>query len=71
MIELIQRWRFKNGFLAGYADAKAKTKRNTVPGSWFATGFRLGWAAYACHLDPDQALASALRGVFESGKAPQ
>jgi hypothetical protein len=69
VIEFLQRWRFKQGFRCGHADAKLKTKIETVPGSWFSTGYRLGWAAYACHLDPDAALASALRGVFEKEDA--
>lgn len=66
--DTVTRWRFKQGFRAGYADASAKCKQEVVAGSWFATGHRLGFAAYALHLDPELALAASLRGVFNNAE---
>lgn len=68
---MLARWQFKRGFRAGLADAKAKRSREVVPGSWFGQGHKLGVSAYATCLDPEEALAASLRGVFEREKNAQ
>jgi ribosomal protein S12 methylthiotransferase accessory factor YcaO len=68
LTDTVTRWWFKEGFRAGYADASVKCKREVVAGSWFATGHRLGFAAYALHLEPEQALAASLRGIFDNAE---
>lgn len=68
---MLARWLFRRGFRAGLADAKAKRFREVDPESRFGQGHRLGVAAYATCLDPDEALAASLRGVFEREKDAQ
>jgi hypothetical protein len=64
IIESLNRWQFRRGFRAGYADAKAKKSRELTPGSWFQSGHRLGVAAYALGFEPEDAMRRSEAGAF-------